>query len=204
MKKRTAAALAAGVAASVLCAGSVWGMAWALPDGRIIVDSDCGRVSICDGDVVEEKRIPSHYGDDWYSVEEDTARAVEVDEDSGRLSYDYEGEKTYTIAQEAVESDTVESFVSVHDLDQEKEYEENGISTDKSGSWLWKGKQVYLLLDEDGGIYQNGSREAEENKIYLIVKRKEDGTIREVVQVSVEDVMKEMIREDLIQSNGKE
>lgn len=46
-----------------------------------------------------------------------------------------------------------------------------------------------MLLDEDGSFYQNGSKDAKENKIYLIVKRDEDNSIREVKQITIEEVM---------------
>lgn len=76
------------------------------------------------------------------------------------------------------------------------EYEENGISRDKNGGWLWKGREVFLLIDEDGSLCQNGSDEARDNKIYLVVKRNKDGSIKEVKQVTVEETMAEWILRD--------
>lgn len=77
-----------------------------------------------------------------------------------------------------------------------REYEQHGILHDKNGGWTWNGKQVYLLMDEDGSFYQNGSKEAKDNKVYLIVKRGEDESIAEVKQVTVEEAMAERIARD--------
>lgn len=85
---------------------------------------------------------------------------------------------------------------SYEDQKKQQEYKQNGVVCGKNGAWIWNGKEVYLLMDEDGGFYQNGSKEAEENKIYLIVKRKEDGSIQTVRQVTVEEAMAQRIAWD--------
>ena len=75
-----------------------------------------------------------------------------------------------------------------------QEYKQNGIDLDSAtGSWMWHGKEVHLLMDEDGSYYQNGSKEAKDNKIYLIVKREDDGRIKTVKQITMEEVMAERI-----------
>ena len=75
-----------------------------------------------------------------------------------------------------------------------QEYKQNGIDLDSAtGSWMWHGKEVHLLMDEDGSFYQNGSKEAKDNKIYLIVKREDDGRIKTVRQITMEEVMAERI-----------
>lgn len=76
-----------------------------------------------------------------------------------------------------------------------QEYKQNGIAQDPAtGCWMWQGKEVQLLMDEDGSFYQNGSEEAKEGKIYLIVKREGDGRIRTVRQITMEEVMAERIK----------
>ena len=71
-----------------------------------------------------------------------------------------------------------------------QEYKQNSIDLDSAtGSWMWHGKEVHLLMDEDGSFYQNGSKEAKDNKIYLIVKREDDGRIKTVRQITMEEVM---------------
>ena len=71
-----------------------------------------------------------------------------------------------------------------------QEYKQKGIDQNPTtGSWMWHGKEVHLLMDEDGSFYQNGSKEAKDNKIYLIVKREDDGRIKTVRQITMEEVM---------------
>lgn len=75
-----------------------------------------------------------------------------------------------------------------------QEYKQNGIDQNPTtGSWMWHGKEVHLLMDEDGSYYQNGSKEAKDNKIYLIVKREDDGRIKTVKQITMEEVIAERI-----------
>ena len=105
----------------------------------------------------------------------------------------------------AEQKDTVENAVETaegtcavgDDHDSEikiQEYKQNGIDLDSAtGSWMWHGKEVHLLMDEDGSFYQNGSKEAKDNKIYLIVKREDDGRIKTVKQITMEEVMAERI-----------
>lgn len=75
-----------------------------------------------------------------------------------------------------------------------EEYEKFGLTAeDSAGGWLWNGKTVYCLMDEDGSFTQNGSAD---KKIYILVTRKEDGSIDEVKEVTLEDILKEKIRSD--------
>lgn len=77
-----------------------------------------------------------------------------------------------------------------------REYEAAGISyDDKNNCWIWNGKQICWLVDENGGMTTNSSPEAKAGKVYLVVKRNDDGSIREVKQVTVEDAMREQMRE---------
>ncbi len=69
------------------------------------------------------------------------------------------------------------------------EYAEAGITRSQSGGWLWNGKAIYFLLDEDGGLSVNNTSETEKDKIYILVKRSEDGSIKEVKQVTGEEVL---------------
>lgn len=105
----------------------------------------------------------------------------------------------------AEQKDTVENAVETaegtcavgDDHDSEikiQEYKQNGIDQNPTtGNWMWHGKEVHLLMDEDGSYYQNGSKEAKDNKIYLIVKREDDGRIKTVKQITMEEVMAERI-----------
>lgn len=76
----------------------------------------------------------------------------------------------------------------------QKEYGEQGLTQDgKTGGWLYHGQPVYLLMDEDGSMFQNGSAEAGKEKIYLVVNRGEDGSVKSVKQVTLEEVMAERV-----------
>lgn len=78
-----------------------------------------------------------------------------------------------------------------------REYAAMGIESDKStGAWLWNGKPVYWMIDDNGAMYQNGSEEAKKQKIYLIVKRDEDGDIKEVRQMTMEELAAEKMMQD--------
>lgn len=77
------------------------------------------------------------------------------------------------------------------------EYAKAGIGYDsQKGQWLWGGRPIYYLMDEDGGLYQCGAEEAKENKIYVIVRRNADGSVKEAVQLTAEEVLKEKILQD--------
>lgn len=91
-----------------------------------------------------------------------------------------------------------EGDILVESEEKIKEYAANGIDYDaNTGSWLWQGKVVYFLLDEDGSLYQNGLGKEENNRIYLLVKRASDGGIDEVKQITAEQVVEEKLRRDL-------
>lgn len=78
-----------------------------------------------------------------------------------------------------------------------REYENAGIGYDKkSGCWLWQKQPIYFLADENGSLYQNGSDEALRNRIYVIVKRNSDGSIKETKQATMEEVVEKKMLMD--------
>lgn len=100
------------------------------------------------------------------------------------------------------ECDVCEAIAEESCLETEKECEESrqkireykaaGIDLDETnGAWLWQNQPIYLLADENGSLYQNGSEETLGSKIYVIVKRNRDGSIKEAKQVTMEEVLKE-------------
>ena len=132
------------------------------------------------------------------------------DEDTETEANDGSATETVVVTEDVVsnyaeQKDTVENAVETaegtcavgDDHDSEikiQEYKQNGIDLDSgTGSWMWHGKEVHLLMDEDGSYYQNGSKEAKDNKIYLIVKREDDGRIKTVKQITMEEVMAKRI-----------
>ena len=132
------------------------------------------------------------------------------DEDTVTEANDGSATETAVVTEDVVsncaeQKDTVENAVETaegtcavgDDHDSEiniQEYKQKGIDQNPTtGSWMWHGKEVHLLMDEDGSYYQNGSKEAKDNKIYLIVKREDDGRIKTVKQITMEEVMAERI-----------
>lgn len=119
--------------------------------------------------------------------------AVDTETGSSIHMFAYD-EETVTEANDGSATETAEGTCVVGDnLNSEikiQEYKQNSIDLDSAtGSWMWHGKEVHLLMDEDGSFYQNGSKEAKDNKIYLIVKREDDGRIKTVRQITMEEVM---------------
>lgn len=98
-----------------------------------------------------------------------------------------------TVAEETAETVCEGSEGAWADTEAEKkkaaEYAEAGITRSQNGGWLWNGKAIYFLLDEDGGLSVNNTSETEKDKIYILVKRSEDGSIKEVKQVTSEEVL---------------
>lgn len=126
-------------------------------------------------------------------------------DEAARLEMEAAGETAIMIediVSEALVDEQVESTYAVEGYYAEpekkiREYRENGIDYDsKTGCWMWQGKMVYYLMDENGSICQNGSKEAKENKIYILVKRNGDGSVKEVKQITAEEVMEERILRD--------
>ncbi|MDO4323232.1 MAG: hypothetical protein Q4C61_11960 [Lachnospiraceae bacterium] len=73
-----------------------------------------------------------------------------------------------------------------------EEYRNVGIDyEDTNGCWTWNGRPIFWLVDEDGSMYQNA--DGREDKIYILVKRNGDGSVKEAKQITVEDVMAERI-----------
>ncbi|MDO4307150.1 MAG: hypothetical protein Q4C77_09960 [Eubacteriales bacterium] len=122
--------------------------------------------------------------------------AVDIEADAENCA------EEYALSQDVCETTAAEAYSLTREEQEEqnhkiKEYAQAGIGYDaKNGCWLWNDKQVYLLMDENGALYQNGSDEAVKNKIYIIVKRNSDGGIKEAKQVTMEEVMKEKMLMD--------
>lgn len=105
-----------------------------------------------------------------------------------------------TVAEETIEMVCEGSEGAWADTEAEKkkaaEYAKEGITRSQSGGWLWNGKAIYFLLDEDGGLSVNNTSETEKDKIYILVKRSEDGSIKEVKQMTSEEVLQAKARMD--------
>ncbi len=128
-----------------------------------------------------------------YHADPDAVLGVEeaVEEESEVMTEDVLSGRQVQSEKEATSSVSVaEGNASgwMEDDQRRQEYKAAGIDCDdKDGAWMWNGKPVYWLVDEDGSMYQNGL--ASEEKIYILVKRDTDGTILEAKQITVEEVI---------------
>lgn len=130
-------------------------------------------------------------GDISFRVDESVGEVPVIEEESSDV--DAKGESTA--------ADVYEGLGFERDDEEwrrtQKEYETVGITCDSHlGSWEWQGKPVHILMDENGSMYQDGSKEAKENKIYILVRRNLDGSIAEAKQVTAEEVLKERILQE--------
>lgn len=88
----------------------------------------------------------------------------------------------------------------------EKEAEslrEIGIDQNERGCWTWHGKEIFIMLDENGGIYQNGSEEAKREKLYIFVSRDEDGNPLKAEVMDGKELLREMALEDMEDRQNK-
>lgn len=146
---------------------------------------------------VQAMTIGVDYGKKVYTItyeEGKTAseRNVQTVEDDVKVTDAEQGESIEQVTEDALGTDTAaENPDSKRKV---QEYKQNGIGQDsENGSWIWQEKEVQLLMDEDGSFYQNGSEAAKEAKIYLIVKRDENGEIRKVKQITIEEAMEKFL-----------
>ena len=184
--KRKIAALLMGTTLSVaVCGYSVQAMTYGYDmGGKVFISGDASSSNLTeeeydqrtkemeanDGSATETAVVTEDMVSNYAEQKDTVENAVETAEDT------------------CVVGDNLNSEIKI------QEYKQNGIDLDSAtGSWMWHGKEVHLLMDEDGSYYQNGSKEAKDNKIYLIVKREDDGRIKTVKQITMEEVMAERI-----------
>lgn len=125
----------------------------------------------------------------WEGTAEGDAQSTE---DSGQVSEESDIAQASEAASLAEADDAAEGDYLEAENKRREEYKAAGIGCDeKNGGWLWDEKPVFWLMDEDGSIYQNNA--GKEDKIYILVKRDEDGSILEVKQITAEEVLEERI-----------
>lgn len=97
----------------------------------------------------------------------------------------------------AIENDTAKTAVaedspsesSAEDEEKVKEYRKAGITQSKQGSWLWKGEEINLLMDDDGSLYQNNSSSASKNKVCVYVSRDPKGKLVKAEKVTGKEIL---------------
>lgn len=82
-----------------------------------------------------------------------------------------------------------ESLYLEQERERIREYERFGIVQSNSGGWLWNGRKVYMLLDDDGSISMNNSDDTRADRIYLYVERDEEGAITGVSAVDGREIL---------------
>lgn len=194
MKKRMITGLLGGTLMLAMSAGAVQARTYAY-------ESDSGRIicipedvpDACAAEAMED--ISAEHAQNSGPEQEET---VVVDRDVQEEAADSAQSKGKDsgIAYETTEATASRALTRKEREEQERqiqEYEEAGIGYDEKEGWLWEEKPIYYLFDESGSMCMNGSEEAKKNKIYVVVKRNDDGTIKEAKQVTVEDAIREQI-----------
>ena len=217
--KRKIAALLMGTTLSVaVCGYSVQAMTYGYDmGGKVFISGDSSSSNLTEEEydqwTKEMEALEAAAGRESSYVQEavdtETGSIIHMfayDEDTVTEANDGSATETAVVTEDVVsncaeQKDTVKNAVETaegtcavgDDHDSEikiQEYKQKGVDQNPTtGSWMWHGKEVHLLMDEDGSYYQNGSKEAKDNKIYLIVKREDDGRIKTVRQITMEEVM---------------
>lgn len=120
---------------------------------------------------------------------EDTAEAtVGTDWSADACEVQLENAAEVTMESGWSESDR-ESLYLEQERERIREYECFGIVQSNSGGWLWNGRKVYMLLDDDGSISMNNSDDTRADRIYLYVERDEEGAITGVSAVDGREIL---------------
>lgn len=77
-----------------------------------------------------------------------------------------------------------------------REYEEAGIGVNKNGCWTWEGNMIFMLMDDDGSMYQNGLEKAKEARIYIYVSRDDEGNIIKAEKITPKEILQKKADEE--------
>lgn len=125
-------------------------------------------------------------------VQEDPDNATVTEEASDESET---GDGSYSLPGEAEAAAQDSASPGQEDPERVSEYAGFDIGQE-DGSWTWKGTQIRCLLDDDGSFYSNSSQEAVENKLYVYVSRKADGTIQSAEVVDGRELLEKMALAD--------
>ena len=138
----------------------------------------------------------------WY-ISEDDDRVVmsggkasvgeTTEEDTTVMTHGGENESGAVYFQSVENSaDAYGTYSTKEEAKRIKEYGEAGITQDDDGSWMWEGRKVRILLDDDGSIYMSNADQKKENGVYLYVERNESGEIKKVNAVDAKEILEEL------------
>lgn len=159
------------------------------------VEDDLIVEAVTEGSFVCGVDVPGAVAEDNFVCSVDIPGAMT--EDNFVYSVNIPGDACEVQLENAAEV-TMESGWSESDreslyLEQEREriraYERFGIVQSNSGGWLWNGRKVYMLLDDDGSISMNNSDDTRTDRIYLYVERDEEGAITGVSAVDGREIL---------------
>ena len=142
----------------------------------------------------------------WYITEEDgktvlsekNASEDTTEEDTTVVTQSGENESGTAYFQSVENSEDAScTYSTKEEAKRCREYEKAGITQDDDGSWMWEGKKVRILLDDDGSISMSNVDQTKENGAYLYVERDENGEITEVNAVDAKQILEELARRDV-------
>lgn len=206
MRKRNAVLLAGALAAG-LAAQPAQAKTYGFDlDGKtyyVTVEEDDGTTVVETEDVLEATPEKVLLGK--YIQLETEPSALAEDEEPAVFSYWTESEDGNVVIRydsaelldEDVGTECACSIITVADEAEDEadrvraeEYEAAGITHDENGHWIFDGRLVDLLLDENGGIYTTNAGKGKKNLCCIVVKRDEDDGIEDVAELSLEDAIK--------------
>lgn len=194
-------------------------------DSSVVWDSDAAyfvegkedEYSVSAGDIVTEAEAGYSVALEGAVPKVEAGYSVSLEgvasEDDASVTWKWEGEegdqglevsKEDVIASEATciaqaydGSDPVSRKIREEEEARKAEYEKNGITQSGQGGWLWNGRRVYMLLDEDGSISMCNTDEVRKERLYLYISRDEDGQIDEVSVIDGKELLEKKAELDL-------
>ena len=118
---------------------------------------------------------------------------IRVEDDAAAAASDVSEDTVSSISQETTASGSAYDAPSEEEKKRISEYAAVGIERNSHGGWLYQGKEIDWLVDENGGIYMTNENKDKKDRLYVVVKRNEDGSVREAEKVTMEDAIRSYV-----------
>ncbi len=118
---------------------------------------------------------------------------IQAEDDTAAAASDVPEDTVSSIAQEAIASGSAYDTPSEEEKKRIAEYEAVGIERNSHGGWLYQGKEIDWMVDENGGIYMTNENKDRKDRLYVVVRRNEDGSVREAEEVTLEDAIRSYV-----------
>lgn len=118
---------------------------------------------------------------------------IRIEDDTAAAASDVPEDTVSSIAQEAIASGSAYDTPSEEEKKRIAEYADVGIERNSHGGWLYQGKEIDWLVDENGGIYMTNENKDRKDRLYVVVRRNEDGSVREAGEVTLEDAIRSYV-----------